>query len=487
MGLPTESNLQTEQKPALANVASVAPNKAEGQGVLAQLAADKAAGMSQTQILERLRDRAGLDPLPPAQRKQLIKNTGKGVTDLMGQYGFSGYPDQLLKKGNLNIQQRVELANAMRKNLVAKKAVSSSDILSTDQIVDKYAEIHGIARKEAKKKELMPLIDKLNPELPENFRNEAEQTAEYIAALDSGQPLIDPNLRKFVEQLASTGFIQDVFYREKYGRIDAKKSLPSWLQPDFLATEGIKVNTKLVTSQEIQAVKDTVTNYAVNHKFAASKGHNGDYVDFPELQKPVTSMSKQFKVYIEPDDIEATQKGFGSTLDKLIAEQISPRSMKNYVDTGKIILYFNNLPVDSFSKIDTYFKQVGITPRGPAQDVIRLSLDKAGELKKEQWESNDSSLGVPLRVDPKDRVQWLYPNYDSGTFLAKYLQLCYDAGKNPSNPYLTSFLHLDIDDTYKSINPVELNKFVSAASVKEEYPVFYTQQDRRAALFKPHR
>lgn len=287
--------------------------------------------------------------------------------------------------------------------------------------------------------ELQKIVDEITPNAPESWRQQAIQAAYFIWSLDLGKTITDVNgqslekeRQKFVDQLATTGFVRGVYGRPARWSIDPSKSLPSWLY----AKNNFPFER--VSETDLQQVKIFYDAYVA----ARAKEHRTPdgqrYFDYEEgvPQKEVTSFAgtHRSKGYVEGIHLRDINK-LEKVLSQLRSLNLHPHATKLF-DGDRLVLYWDSkLSDEQRSAIENSFADIGVKIRAFAQDVPRVDVSENG-YKVDVRESNDASLGEGGR-NPFD---WEEAQYNAAKFLEKYLQLTYWGCKDPSEPYKLSFV-----------------------------------------------
>lgn len=313
------------------------------------------------------------------------------------------------------------------------------------------------------------VLEAIPPQVPDVFKEQAKIAADFVTRLDRGEPLADPKLGLFVDQLAHTGFRYSVYVHHQYHfgepGPDPKVALPVWLQNEYLQAKGIFRGQGSLKETDQPIVQSLFDKWVSNMDYRV--GPNGTYfvLDASKSQVP---KARNFKCYVEGIDLlEALQQGKLPALFKNLEQLgVNPNEMKLF-EAGRLVLYYFK-DINIAEGIRTTFDRNKVHFRGPAQDVDEVNIDKQGNLKVEVANSNDGALGEGGHSVIDYKVQ----KYAPTAFLDNYLQLCLWAGKNPSEPYKTSFVYFE--DWEGRAKKGNLNGLIKKASEMVQYPVLYT-------------
>lgn len=313
-------------------------------------------------------------------------------------------------------------------------------------------------------KHLQEVIDRIPPQVPEIFKNQAKITAKYIQELDQGN-LDDNHARdRFVQQLSSTGFIRGVYIRHSFGGLFQDAPLPKNALPAWLFDENIRRGK--YDPEKVKPIQEMYDKWANQSKFGHHKNEFGEFSEFPNQDNSIP-MTHWFKVYVEGGYLK---EGLGSgdlpvVLDKLTTANLNPNQMKLF-EGSRLVLYFGR-DIKQIDQIRKQFNDYGLDFRGPAQDVYEVRVEEDGSLKLDNFTSNDGGLGE----GGHSVVDYKLKRYNSAEFLDNYLQLCLYAGKDPSEPYKTSFVwFVDREGKMEGDEKKKLQAEKIAA-----YPILYTR------------
>ncbi len=323
------------------------------------------------------------------------------------------------------------------------------------------------------------ITQRLNKELPQEWREQAAKLGEWIIELDAGKMPSDPAVKDFLYQLANS--------RGMVGSIeDNRDFLPTWLMKDFLNKNGVifeqDVNkNKLITQAHLNAATAALKRYGNERGLRNYDYMSGQYVHFmPNSNKDRLPMSQLFKCYIEPSNIpkyigDNKLPALFDPLDSLVLAGIAPSEMKTIADGGRVALYFRDSPLADYVKIKQIFNEKGISLRGPAQDIERVILDQKGNiiLDPDGVSSNDIALDMMEYLD-QDKP------YNIEAFYIAYLKMCLKSGKDPSFPYKTSFLNFEPDRTIDSQLIPKISEYSKA---NFGYPIVYNPPGGKVNLF----
>jgi hypothetical protein len=307
--------------------------------------------------------------------------------------------------------------------------------------------------------DLQKVLDGIPKNVPEVFHHQAARVAQFITQLDNNPEFNDPEVQTFVKEVRDSGYISLVyiFHHSKLGRgLDPAEALPGWLQTRKNIPENIE--------EEIEEL------------FGSWVGAKGlSYQDFPDGRyyrlKPrsqLVPLAQHYKCYLENENLLAALKEgrLQTVLENLEEKGISPYDMKLF-DNSRLVLYFDQ-KVESYGEADKICKTYGILVRGPAQDVFEIDVQDDGSLKERVFTSNDGALGEGGHNPRLYNVE----HYAPAAFLENYLNLCLYAGKEPDEPYKTSFVYLiDKEDLAQGFIPEVVNQ----AQEMTGYPVCYAK------------
>lgn len=303
------------------------------------------------------------------------------------------------------------------------------------------------------------LLNSLNPEIPQAWKDQARLVASYFHDLESGSAFLSLEERKLLGQLGNSDLVWSTRLRGN------ARGLPKWLDERWLEANRLLYESAGLQDNEIWQVQDAHRAYVQSRSLEENRARYGVYHYFPNVPE-MDSAARAWKTYINYLGLYSlVKKGmFGEVLDSLVRSGVSPHSMKLAEDD--LVLYFSN-PINSFALVREIVGKYEVTLRGPAQDVITLQVAKNGSLKEEVSYSNDTALG-PSR-NPFDLE---LDKYSAAGFLKKYLRVCLWAGKNPARPYETSFVYI-LDK--EGMIPTESRESVKhGAKELIGYPAVYT-------------
>lgn len=315
---------------------------------------------------------------------------------------------------------------------------------------------------------LEEVLQAIPTEVPVIFQQQAREAADFITRLDNSESLSDPKLRTFVGQLASAGF-RSLVYIHSQPQLSRQgpspsDALPTWLQTEFLKTQGFfkkEASTKNPET-EIQAL---FNKWVVSHKMDYEDQPNGTYFTV-STEKVTTPFPRTFKCYVEGTELlEALYNNkFTQLFEDLKALGINPNEMKLLDGSRLVLYYFKDVGISD--RIRETFDENGVHFRGPAQDVSEINIDEDGNLEIKPTTSNDAALGghSPIKYKVK--------KYTPSEFLDNYLQICLWAGKNPAEPYKTSFVYF-LDQEGRAKN--NLANLIQKVSPDVGYPILYAK------------
>ncbi len=313
-------------------------------------------------------------------------------------------------------------------------------------------------------KNMQEILDRIPSQVPENFKKSAKLAAQYILDLDAGISTDDEGRERFKQQISHTGFIAGVYVHYAYRGVFTDAPNPKDALPTWIYNEKAKVVRRDEEKDDrIQAMYDRWSNKPTFKHHKDSFGYFSDYPN-PDHSTPVTH---NFKTYIEGKTLEEglTSGDIPEVLHKLGLENLNPNTMKLF-ENSRLVLYFGR-DVKLAPQIRKQFKDYGLDFRGPAQDVYEVRVNDDGEIELDNFTSNDGSLGEGGHTV----VQYNLKKYDPAEFLDNYLQLCLYAGKDPSEPYKTSFVwFMDREGKAKGNEQMKVKAEKLAA-----YPVLYAR------------
>ena len=320
--------------------------------------------------------------------------------------------------------------------------------------------------------ELQEVVDRIPSEAPQIFREQAVKAASFIARLEKGEKPEDRGIRKFISQLSQAAFIFNVKadahtrFTEKTAK-DPRKVLPRWLQDDFLS------RNRLSGKEPVNLPEERYETDLLYDKWVAARGYQGKqkehgvYFNLHDDFDPIYRGSEA-KIYIEGHVLfENFKNGLvPELLDKLSREKIGPPKMK-LNDGFRLVLYFDT--EEQIKRFEMEAEECGVDFRGPAQDVWQFVVQADKSCKGSVYKSNDSALG---RDVPDSVGQYRLEKYNPADFFAAYLNLCLHTGKNPAEPYASSFYYI-IDPEGFAVG--EEQELIDAGTEKMGAPVIYAR------------
>jgi hypothetical protein len=285
------------------------------------------------------------------------------------------------------------------------------------------------------------LLSRLNPNLPAPFLESCQQAIANIWQLDRdpGNAVSEQyGLRTFVRQLRSTGFVNGVYARHAAGGPDPRQALPDWLQTDFLDHYHLSPSSPLTTAER-QEISQHFETSSTDWSYIDSL--QGRYYTFDPVPTAVNE-ARHFMYYIENRTLllalSANQIGY--VLNDLREQNLSPAFVKLF-DNDRLTLYFKR-SIEDGDAVKSVLLANNILGRGPAQHVYSI-VARGDRIRLGPWSSNDAALGD----GDYNPVTYTSSQYKSQDFSEAYLRLCLYAGKNPTEPYKTSFLYFLTPDT----------------------------------------
>ncbi len=315
--------------------------------------------------------------------------------------------------------------------------------------------------------------------LPEQFRQEAAQVAQWVKVLETGVDIksIDQPIRTFVGQLAHTGFIVGA----------PSQTLPSWLHREALMAAGLRDYNTFVRSDSDQVQK-------LYPLWTVQTGYLPDKPDSPYFLHPngrPDLTPQAYKIYLERENLLRALTGdnpLNFPLNKAFQDlgNLAPRQFKYKSEAARLVLYFFSDIKDSDSVIEA-FRRYGLVARGPAQDVNLLVAETDGGFKLKGHYSNDEAWGDPMKrniqaFSYEKSFQWYDDSMFQEMFLRWYLNRCLEYGKSPVQPYRTSFVRVGFPvdsfvrpEQFSSGKDVEDQLSLASDFISHRYPVVPVQ------------
>ena len=287
--------------------------------------------------------------------------------------------------------------------------------------------------------------------LPEGFLEGRRHVTEYVDILDQNpqEALANPALRKWLQEIAKTGFVNSVYYPKREGNpIDPTIALPPWLQKSFLL-ENQLIDPPRETMSRVKRIFSGLP--PENTPKPAQIVYERFFREYPQetlppygtfyLVKPgdnIIPPPVSFKLYIENETLtQAAEDGrLEKALSQLKAEDKLPNKVKMF-ESRSLVMYFSSDIHEAASTFST-LEELGINYRGPAQDTWQVVRDNEDNLTIGFHTSNDGALGDADR----NPITYESDHYSPQAFEENYARLCLYAGKNPAEPYTTSFVYL---------------------------------------------
>lgn len=278
-------------------------------------------------------------------------------------------------------------------------------------------------------------LSELKENVPQEFRDQARMAAYYFWSLDTGRKLVeggtstDEKVRRMADQIARSGFAQTAYIKAEYPAltgesVDPKKALPWW------------VNERVTRKREEPLSGEEVDNLVRFHTgYGEENGQQfGAHYLYEDGTRQIDGVSN-FKFYLERKALKDPEK-IKSALNALKEEGIHPNQSKLY-DERRLVFYWRTpLEKNLQNEIEEVFEDVGICPRGPAQDPVGAEVENEGSTQYMILASNDESLGEGM-ANP---FVWREDEYDQKEFFKQYLRLTFFKAKNPAEPYKQSFI-----------------------------------------------
>lgn len=338
-----------------------------------------------------------------------------------------------------------EIVNTGKKRLFGRSFSRTSNVaISQDGVVE---------QDHLTEQTIEGVLESIDPQVPDVFRNQAREAARYIQLLDQGLEGND-RISRFRDQLKFSGFILQAI-RWGHG-----KALPAWLQMDL--------RTKPADTQREERIGRAFAAWVDEEDFRLDIGRYGNYyiLDDSPLTVP---QPRQFKCYVKGDlETVIQNRKLADAFKDLRRTNLNPNKMKLFERSRLVLYYFKDVGLSD--NIRAAFRTHGLDIRGPAQDVFQIEPTLDGQIKLDFYTSNDGALGDG-RHSP---IEYKLTDYNQAKFLDNYLQLCIWAGKDPSEPYKTSFVYFeDMDGLIKDKRKV--NSLLPQAEKMAGYPVVYTR------------
>lgn len=325
--------------------------------------------------------------------------------------------------------------------------------------------------------EYQTALDRIRKDTPSEFKDQARKAAYYLWSLDSGRDLSDENgvslqseVDQFVKQIATTGFVNSTYVRATHKALwkDDEAVEPGRVLPKWLAGKDILIETPLGKAKSLDRIKTFEDFY---EKYTDSFGNkyeatHGEYTKY-DRNTPPKNMGElkinNFKFYIESESLGDTIN-LEKALNRLSEMGLHPHESKLFEDF-RLVLYWHTGPNDKLvAEIRKTFVANGLTARGPGQDTIEIKIDKTGSHKSIVRFSNDASLGS------HNIYAWKGISYNPQEFFSQYLRLCFQGGKNPTEPYKQSFVPIITEGQVE--NEESIGKLRQKISEEANLPIF---------------
>ncbi len=326
---------------------------------------------------------------------------------------------------------------------VTRVPAGEPQIVSRRKIDFSESSHETISTQEALPPEFQKILEQLSEDVPQEWREQAEQAAHFIWSLEENKQIVDENgnpleekRERFINQLANCGFIWAVYTPFRKGSVDPEQAIPSWLH----ARKENKGYDQL-TAEDHQKIKEFYEGYVQTQAKERISKDGQRYFHFEEGVPPVEETfagTHRSKGYIEGKDVGELQKVEQFLLD-LRNEGLHPHVTKLF-DKDRLVLYWDSrLTDEQKARISQLIKEQELHLRAFAQDVPAVELNDDG-YKVETRASNDRSLG-----EGGNPFQWEEKTYQPDKFLRQYLRMTYWGCKDPSEPYRLSFIPIITD------------------------------------------
>jgi hypothetical protein len=277
-------------------------------------------------------------------------------------------------------------------------------------------------------------LAQINPNLPGPFLEGSREAVANIEWLDADPDaaVLRYDVRTFVRQLSSSGFVNEVYARYAHHGPDPQQALPDWLQPDFLHQARLSPFTPITPDERVE-INQLFGTASANWRYVDSL--QGRYYSFDPVPTAVNE-TQHFRYYLESRHLLAALRmgRIGDILDDLQKQNLSPAFLKLF-ENDRLVFYFKR-PIGDSDVIKDVLLANNILGRGPAQDIFSIIHDN-GRLQLKSWGPNDTALGDG-GYNPNT---YTAARYNPRLFSEAYLRLCLYAGKNPAAPYKTSFVY----------------------------------------------
>lgn len=294
---------------------------------------------------------------------------------------------------------------------------------------------------------LPPMYDavlaEIQPQVPVEFKDKAQQAAYYFHALDSNKPLYDSDgnslsakVDLLTDQLIGSAFIFLTYVHAKFSKFNPEDALPKWV----IERRNARPKGEPYTLDE-EAIERWYLDYVDQQKASLKISEDGqehyryETGSIPDTETAKGAITNNFKVYVEGrglTDLARLQKA----MENLKEKQIHPNSSKLF-EGDRLVLYWHTYPTEKLGKdIRNAFSQKGVSIRGLAQDPQRILVNKDGSYKIESKTSNDGSLGE----GGHNPFIWEGKQYDPQTFFRQYIALTFYGCKDPTEPYKIGYV-----------------------------------------------
>ncbi len=269
---------------------------------------------------------------------------------------------------------------------------------------------------------LQTLIDRIPPNVPDNFKEEARRAATWITELDKGNTTLseNPEVKQWIADLSI-----------RIGYVPNQNQLPWWLKGEIIKEAQKSLNIDLETDED--------RKIRIDAKFKDCGRRNGwrteeiDGVSYFLFNngKGHASEADGFKISLNAKFLEQAidSERFEKLINDLSQTSERPREMK-YLEDG-VIMYFRQKGQNP-EETRQIFIDEGIMVGLPAQDIYRI-VEKDGHLEMSNFIfSNDSAS-----------QRWNIPNkeYNQADFFRSLLIFGLETGKRLDRPNLTSFIY----------------------------------------------
>lgn len=292
---------------------------------------------------------------------------------------------------------------------------------------------------ESPSEEISGFLKNMPIETPDTFRDDASHAYNFISKLDQDPDaaIQDPRIRKFVSEIARSGFCGSVYVRYRLkilykNAADPSVALPIWLQDDFLRKYDVVDLQESTSSEEGELIEKYFDHLVQKKSFKDTP--NGRYFTLSS-EASLCPRPRMFKTYLEGAQLfTACQNGsLKKAFDAL--ERLPFGLQCKLFESSRLVIYGLS-DVRCYDEIERIFVEQKISLRGPAQDVWVMDA-RNQKMQLSVAYSNDQALGDGEGLLDTEYTATMYHKDD---FFSSYLRLCAAMGKSPAEPYLTSFV-----------------------------------------------